>query len=72
MTVKSLEELTEVLLGVVWPRGGLRMILDGENGVLLVSNTFYGAIIEVKVRHLERFRTWYTARIPPNRESMVL
>jgi hypothetical protein len=48
-----LEELSEVLLGVMWAWGGLRMVLNGKDGVLQVPNPFYSAIIEVKVRHFE-------------------
>ena len=65
MTVKSLEELSEVPLGVMGARGGLRMVLDGEDGVLPVANPFDRAIIEVKVRHLKRFRTRDTRPCPP-------
>jgi hypothetical protein len=53
LTVKRLEELPEVLLRVVGARRGLRVVLDGEDGVLPVADSFYGAIIEVNVCDLK-------------------
>jgi hypothetical protein len=72
LTVKSLEELSEVLLSVMWAGGCLGVVLDGKNGVLAVPNAFYGAIIEVKVGDFERFRARHTPRIASNREPVVL
>src|SRR5689334_22916813 len=54
LCVKSLEELLKVPLGVVRPRGSLGVVLHRENGPLPVAHTFDGAVIEVKVRDLER------------------
>ena len=53
LTVKSLEELTEVPLRVMWPRRGLRMVLDGENRGIPVTYPFDRPIVEVKVRDLK-------------------
>ncbi len=72
MTVKSLEKLSEVPLGVVWPRRGLRMVLDRENGSLPVADTFHSAIIEVTMCHLKFFRAGNGPLIAPNREAVVL
>jgi hypothetical protein len=72
LTVKSLEELAEVLLGVVGAGRRLGMVLDGENRGFSVSDAFYGAVIEVKVRDLKCLRTWDTAGIAPDGESVVL
>ena len=53
MTVKSLDESAEVVSGVVRARRRLRMVLNGEYRQFPVPNSFNGAIIEVKVRHLK-------------------
>ena len=53
LTVKSLEEFTEVPLSVMWPGRSLRMVLDSENRGLPVTYSFDCAIIEVKVRDLK-------------------
>jgi hypothetical protein len=53
LTVKSLDELTEVPSRVVRARSGLRMVLHTENLELAVPYPFDGAIIEVKVRDLK-------------------
>jgi len=57
LTVKSLDELTEVTSRIVRAWSGLRMVLHTENSELTVANAFYGAIIEVKVRHFKLFGT---------------
>jgi len=72
LSVKSLEELAEVALGVMWARRRLRMVLNGENRVLPMPDSFYGTIIEVKVGDLKRLRTGYTRRVPLDRKSVVL
>ena len=72
MTVKSLEELTEVLLGVVWARRSLGMVLHGENRGFPVPDAFDGAIIEVKVGHLKCFRARNAPGIAADREAVVL
>ena len=53
MSVKSLEELSEVGPRVMGARRGLWMVLHSENGELLVPDTLHGAIIEVKVCYLK-------------------
>ena len=53
LSVKSLEELTEVSSRVVGARRGLRMVLNTEGSEFSVSHSFDGAVIEVKVRHLK-------------------
>ena len=40
-------------LGVVGARGGLRMVLDGENRVFPVLNALHRLVIEVQVRHFK-------------------
>ena len=72
MTVKSLEELPEVLLSVMGAGGGLGVVLHGENGVLPVPHPFHCAVIEVEVRNLKWFRARDAARIAPDREAVVL
>ena len=72
MTVKSLEELLEVALGVVRPGRGLRMVLDGENRVLAVPHAFDRAVIEVKMGHLERVRAGHATGVALHRKPMVL
>ena len=57
LTVKSLDEFREVPLGIVRPRRGLRMVLDGEHRQFPVPHTFDGVIIEVTVCHLKCFGT---------------
>jgi len=57
LTVKTLDELTEVSSRIVGARRGLWMVLDRENGELSVPNAFDGAIIEVKVRDLKFLAT---------------
>src|SRR5437879_4136617 len=72
LTVKSLEELLEVLLGVVRARRCLRMVLDGDDRVLAVPDPFHGAVIEVEVRDLQRLRSGNAAGVALNREPVVL
>jgi hypothetical protein len=62
----------EVTLGVVGSRRGLRVVLDRENGRFAMPNPFYGAIIEVEVRHLKSIGTGYAPGIALNREPVVL
>src|SRR5713101_9407986 len=56
----------------MWAGRRLGMVLHGENRGFLVTDSFYGAIIEVKVCNLKCLRTWDTAGIAPDSESMVL
>ena len=72
MCVKSLEELFEVPLGVVWPRRSLRVVLHRENRVLPVLHPFDGAVVEVNVGDLKRFGTWYGPGVAAYREAVVL
>ena len=72
MTVKSLEELLEMALGVMGARRGLRMVLNGKDRFVLVLDPFYGAIIEVTMRHLKLISTRNDTALPPNREPVVL
>ena len=72
MTVKSLEELSEVLLSVVWAGRTLGMVLDGENGVLPMPHSFDRTVIEVKVRDLKRLRTRDACGVSLDGESVVL
>ena len=72
MCVKSLQELLKVLLSVVRTGRSLRMVLHREDGGLAVLDPFDRAIIEVKVRHLQRLCPWNTARIAAHCESVVL
>ena len=72
MSVKGLEELTEMALGVMRARRGFRMVLHGKDGVLPVPYTFDRMIIEVKVRDLKRLRTRHPRRIALDRKSVVL
>ena len=72
MCVKSLEELFEVPLGVVWARRGFRVVLHRENRVLPVLHSFDGAVVEVKVGDLKRFGTGHAAAVAAHRETMVL
>jgi hypothetical protein len=53
LTVKSLEELLEVSLGVVWARRSLRMVLDGENRGFPVPDHFDRPVVEVEVSDLK-------------------
>ncbi len=53
LTVKSLDEFGEVVPCIVRPGRGLRMVLNAEQWQFQVSDTFYGVIIEVTVRHLK-------------------
>jgi hypothetical protein len=53
LSVKSLEELTEVSSRVVGAGGGLRMVLNTQGREFSVPHSFNGAVIEVKVRHLK-------------------
>ena len=57
MTVKSLDELLKVPSGIVGARGGLRMVLHCEHWELAVPESFYRAIIEVKVGDFKFFST---------------
>jgi hypothetical protein len=72
LTVKSLEELPKVALGIVRPRRGLRVVLDGENPILSVPHAFDSAVIEVKVGDLERGGAGNAAGVSLDGESMVL
>jgi hypothetical protein len=67
-----LEELSEVPLRIMRAWGGLRVVLDGENGVFPMAHPFDGTVIEVKVRDLKRLRTRHASRISLHREAMVL
>ena len=72
MTVKSLDELLEVLPSVVGARRGLRMVLNSENRVLAVLHPFDGPVVEVKVGDLKRLRTRHSPGVAVHHESMVL
>ena len=72
MSVKGLEELTEVSLRVVWARRRLGVVLDSENRVLAVPHAFDRTVIEVKVSDLERARAGYARSVAPHREAVVL
>src|SRR5207302_8273079 len=71
-SVKSLKELLKVPLRVMWARGRLGVVLDGENRVLLVLDAFDGPVVEVKVGDLKRLRARNAARLSPHCESMIL
>src|SRR3954465_3338531 len=55
-------------------RRGFRVVLDRKNRQFPMPNAFYGAIIEVTVRHHQLGRSWdpISALFPPDREPMVL
>ena len=72
MSVKGLEELTEVSLRVVWARRRLGVVLDGENRVLAMPHAFDSTVIEVEVSDLERVRSGHARGVAPHREAMVL
>jgi len=72
LSVKGLEELTKVALGVMGPGGRLRMILHGKDGVFAVPDPFHGAVIEVEVGYDEPGGVGHPGRVPPHREPMVL
>ena len=55
--VKGLEKFSEVRSGVMGARRGLRMVLNAEKWEVSVPESFYGVVIEVKVRHLKLLRT---------------
>ena len=59
-------------LCVVGPWGGLGMVLDRENRVFPVLDPFHGAVVEVEVRHFERFRTRNACRLAPDGKAVVL
>ena len=62
----------EVPLGVMRPGRGLGVVLDSKNGVFLVSDAFYGAVIEVTVRDLKPFCARNVTSFAPDREPVVL
>ena len=62
----------EVALSVVGPRGGLGMVLHGEDRVLPVLHALDGVVVQVKVRDLERFGSRDPRRVAPDREAVVL
>jgi hypothetical protein len=72
LSVKGLEELSEVPLCVVRARGGLGVVLDGENGALPMPHSFDRTVIEVKVRDLKRLRTRDACGVSLDGESVVL
>src|SRR3970282_1051715 len=45
----QLNEPLEEVVGVVRPRRGLRVVLDGEDGQLPVAHALRGAVVEVDV-----------------------
>ena len=52
--------------------GGLRVVLDCENGQLGVLDPFDCAVIEVKVGDLKSVRPRHAPPITPHRETVVL
>lgn len=54
------------------PWSGLRMVLDGEQRKLAMSNSLDGSIVQVDVSHLERRCAGDAATLAKHREAMVL
>ena len=54
------------------PWSGLRMVLDREKRELAMPNSLDGSIVQVDVRHLERWRAGDAATLAKHREAMVL
>lgn len=72
MPVKSLQELTKVIPGIVGARSGLRMVLHPKNRHFPVSYAFHSVVIEVKVRDLKFLGTWYAIRASADRKTVIL
>ena len=66
------EELLEVGKCIVRTRGGLRVILYGEERKLAVAHPLDGAVVEVQVRHFESAGSGNPIRIANHSEAMVL
>src|SRR6266852_6761224 len=56
----------------MWAGRRLRMVLDGENRVFPVPNTFDRSVVEVKVRDIKRLRAGHRRRLPADRKAVVL
>ena len=54
------------------PWSGLRVVLDGEKRKLAMPNSLDGSIVQVDVRHLERWRAGDAATLAKHSEAMVL
>ena len=68
----QIEEFLEMREGVVGSGSCFRVILDRKNRSRFVTNAFNGAIIEVKVRHLEIVGARHTFAGSRHGKSMIL
>ena len=65
-------EFGEVRKGIMRTGRSLRMVLHGEERQLPMSNSLYGSVVQVQVRHLECRGAGHTGFVPNYRETMVL
>ncbi len=69
---KRRHEFGEVWKRIVRAGGCLWVVLHGEKRQLPMSDSLYGSVVQVQVRHLERRSPWYSSLVPNHSEAMVL
>ena len=50
--INEISKFFEEIRSVAWARCGLRVVLDGENGIVAVAHSLDGIVVEIDVRHL--------------------
>ena len=65
-------EFSEVRKGIMRAGRSLRMVLHGEERQLPMSDSLYGSVVQVQVRHFECWGARDSSFVPNHSEAMVL